>query len=144
MARSSVFLALLIAAAAAIAAWPYFVANQSASAVAAGIPTAAPVNRDDLTRDAQVAFWEHAVGQRLPNDVLSPRNLSEQYLQRYRERGDLGDATRALATAQREERVAPHSPLADGATSRTSSPNKRSADCWVRPPGSHPPTDCGQ
>jgi tetratricopeptide (TPR) repeat protein len=115
MARSSVLLALLVVAAAAVAAWPYFVANQTASAVAAGIPTAAPVNRDDLTRDAQVAFWEHTVGQRLPHDVLSPRNLSEQYLQRYRERGDLGDATRALAMAEREERVAPHSPPADGA-----------------------------
>jgi hypothetical protein len=115
MPRASVFIALIVAAAGAVAAWPYFVANQTASAVAAGVPTAAPVNRDDLTRDAQVAFWEHAVGQRLSNDVLSPRNLSEQYLQRYRERGDLGDAIRALAMAQREERVAPHSPLANGA-----------------------------
>jgi tetratricopeptide (TPR) repeat protein len=113
--RLGVPVAILVAAALAVGAWPYFVANRTASAVAAGVPTAAPVNRDDLTRDAQVAFWEHAVGQRLRGDVLSPRNLSEQYLQRYRERGDLGDAVRALAMAQREERVAPHAPQADGA-----------------------------
>jgi tetratricopeptide (TPR) repeat protein len=100
---------LLAASLAAIGAWPLFVADRTAFAVASGEPTPAPVNRDDLTRDDQIAFWEHAVGQRFRNDLLSPRNLSEQYMQRYRERGDIGDVMRALDMARREERITPHS-----------------------------------
>jgi tetratricopeptide (TPR) repeat protein len=107
--------ALAIAALAAVACWPAFVSHRTDAAVAASEPTAAPVNRDDLTRDAQVAFWEGAMRQNHHADVMSPRNLSEQYMQRYRERGDIGDVARSLAMAKREEQAAPHSPLADGA-----------------------------
>ncbi len=115
MRRAGLLAAILLTALTAIGAWPLFVANRTESAIAAGEATPAPVNRDDLTRDAQVAFWEHAVGQGFHGDALSPRNLAEQYLQRYRERGDIGDVVRALAMAKREGAVAPHSGLADGA-----------------------------
>jgi tetratricopeptide (TPR) repeat protein len=115
MRRLGIAPVLLLVALIAFAAWPKFVTDRTNDAVAAGEPTPAAVNRDDLTRDAQVAFWEGAAAQRFRNDVLTPRNLSEQYMQRYRERGDIGDVTRALAMAQREEAVAPHSNLADGA-----------------------------
>jgi tetratricopeptide (TPR) repeat protein len=111
--RPRVALVTLVAALAAGAAWPFVVAERTNSAVASGEPTPAAVNRDYLTRDAQIAFWEHAAGQHLHGDFLTPRNLAEQYMQRFRERGDIGDVGRALAMALQEERVVPHSGLAD-------------------------------
>jgi tetratricopeptide (TPR) repeat protein len=87
--------ALVIAAVAALAAWPSYVERRTAAAVAAGLPTMAPVGHDDESRDRLVAFWERAAGERHRGDMLSPRMLAEQYLQRYRERQDIGDVLRA-------------------------------------------------
>lgn len=106
---------IALAALAALAAWPLFIAGRAGNAIAAGEPPAAPVNLDYTTRDAQIAFWEGAVRQQFANDMLSPRNLSSQYMQRYRERGDIGDVVRALAMAKQEQRVVPHSVAGDGA-----------------------------
>jgi hypothetical protein len=96
MRRAGIAAVILATALAAIGAWPLFVAQRADDASAEGEPTPAPVIRDDLTRDAQVAFWEHAAGQHLRGDVLTPVNLSGQYMQRYRERGDIGEILGAL------------------------------------------------
>jgi tetratricopeptide (TPR) repeat protein len=106
-------LAVAIIAGAAVAAWPAFIAQRAGNEAAAGVPTPAPVVRDYAFRDEQVAFWERAARLHSHNDFISPRYLSGQYMQRYRERGDIGDVVRALAMAQREERVVPHSVQAD-------------------------------
>jgi tetratricopeptide (TPR) repeat protein len=112
MPRSRLWL-IALAALAALAAWPLFIAGRAGNAIAASEPPPAPVSRDYLTRDAQIAFWEGAMRQGFANDMLTPRNLSSQYMQRYRERGDIGDVVRALAAAKREEAVVPHSVVAD-------------------------------
>jgi hypothetical protein len=58
------------------------------------------VTADYLQRDKLVAFWEKAVGERHRDDMLSPRMLADQYLQRYRERGDIDDVLRAAREAR--------------------------------------------
>jgi tetratricopeptide (TPR) repeat protein len=85
----------------AIAAWPAYVEHGAGVARAAALPTAAPVTPDYARRNELVAFWEKAVGERHRGDMLSPRELSGQYLQRYRERGDIGDVLRAEAAAKK-------------------------------------------
>ena len=97
----------------AVAAWPAFIAHRSADEAAASVPTPAPIVRDDVHRDEQVAFWERAAARHNSNDFISPRYLSGEYMQRYRERGDIGDVVRALAMARREEQVVPHRVQAD-------------------------------
>lgn len=67
----------------------------------------APVVADYRTRDRLVAFWERATKQHVRGDMLSPRQLATQYLQRYRERGDIGDVLRAEAAAKSSLRVQP-------------------------------------
>jgi len=104
---------VVAAAVAALAAWPAFVSHRASDEAAAGMPTPAPVVRDYLFRDEQVTFWERAAALHSNNDFISPRYLSGEYMQRYRERGDIGDVVRALAMAEREERVVPHSVQAD-------------------------------
>jgi tetratricopeptide (TPR) repeat protein len=66
----------------------------------------APPERDYLTRDATVAFLESRY-KRDPVDMITPARLSAQYLQRYRERGDLGDVLRAQAAARESLRILP-------------------------------------
>lgn len=44
-------------------------------------------------------------------DQITPRLLAEQYLQRYRERGDIGDVLRAEAAARRSLRLQPRGNL---------------------------------
>ncbi len=85
----------------AIAAWPFFVARSTDAARASALPTAAPVTADYRTRDKLIAFWERAAGERHAGDMLSPRQLADQYLQRYRERGDIDDVLRAQRQARR-------------------------------------------
>src|ERR1700722_7767532 len=102
-----------LVAAAALLAWPSFIAKRSAGDAYAQ-PTPAPVYRDDIHRDEQVTFWERAAARHNRNDFVSPRMLAGEYMQRYRERGDIGDVVRALAMAQREQQVVPHSLQADG------------------------------
>lgn len=92
---------LAILAFAAIAAWP--LVNRSARAAQVYV---APVQRDDLLRDSTVAFYERRV-QRDPRDQLSAVLLAGQYMQRYRESGDVDDITRALGQARRALRLQP-------------------------------------
>lgn len=99
---------------AALAGWPAFVAERSAFSVeSAAAPavaatfTPAPVTPDYLQRDRYVAFYERAVA-RTPGDQIMARMLAGQYLNRFRERGDVGDLRRARAAAQRSLSIQPH------------------------------------
>jgi len=114
MRRRIAFVPWLIAAIAlaAIARWPSYVGRRADVARAATLPTPAPVAADYVRRDAIIAFWERAQAKNLRGDMLSPGMLSAQYLQRYRERGDAGDALRALAEARRSLRAQPRGNLA--------------------------------
>ena len=85
----------------AVAAWPHYVNRPGGVAAAAALPTMAPVVADYQTRDKLVAFWERATGENHRGDMLSPRMLAEQYLQRYRERMDIDDVLRAQRAAER-------------------------------------------
>ena len=60
----------------------------------------APITEDYKSRDKLIAFWEGAVKEHHTGDMLSPRQLSYQYLQRYRERGDIDDVFRAQRMAR--------------------------------------------
>jgi tetratricopeptide (TPR) repeat protein len=91
----------------AIALWPSYIDRRTNVARAASFPTAAPVTKDYLLRDKTIAFWERAVNERHPGDMLSPQNLAEQYLQRYRERGDIDDVLRAQHMALAAWRAQP-------------------------------------
>ena len=86
--------------------WPAF-----ASRAVAGDPTAAltpaPLRDDATIREKTIAFEESRAPQDA-EDQITPRMLSEQYLQRYRERGDVGDVLRAEAAARRSLRIQPH------------------------------------
>jgi tetratricopeptide (TPR) repeat protein len=99
--RSVAIGAVAATALVAVAAWPYFVSNQEAAVRAASLPTMAPVTADYATRDKLVAYWEGAVDEHHRNDMMTPAILSGQYLQRYRERGDVGDVLRAQHAAER-------------------------------------------
>jgi hypothetical protein len=91
----------------AVALWPNVVKQRENAARAASYPTAAPVTADYELRDRTIAFWEGMVNKRLTEDMLSPRQLSLQYLQRYRERGDIGDVLRARSMAEQSLREQP-------------------------------------
>ena len=84
----------------ALAAWPvYLGARASASVTPVAVLTPAPVKPDWRVRDANIAFLESRAG-KVRGDMLTPRLLSAEYLQRYRERGDLGDVLRAEHAAR--------------------------------------------
>lgn len=93
-------LAITAIALAAIAVWPSYERHAEAAARVASLPTMAPITRDYLDREKLVAFWEKAVAEHHAGDMISPRNLGDQYLQRYRERGDIDDVLRAKHMAQ--------------------------------------------
>ena len=106
-------LALVVVTVTAIG-WPWFVSLRSAQAGADALPEVAPVTADYGYRNELVTFWEGAVRSHVRNDMLSPRNLADQYLQRYREAGDIDDVLRALHMAQRSLDVMPaHNVAAD-------------------------------
>ncbi len=99
--------AAVIAASAlvALAAWPAYLGARGAVPPESGAAaTPAPVKPDWQVRDANIAFLESRAG-RVRGDMLTPRLLSAEYLQRYRERGDLGDVLRAEAAARRSLRA---------------------------------------
>ncbi len=98
-------LGLIAAALVAIAIWPAF-----ASHAVVGDPTAASTPaplRDDATIRAKTIAFEERREKQDSEDQITPRLLAEQYLQRYRERGDAGDILRAQAAAQRSLRAQP-------------------------------------
>ncbi len=92
----------------AIAVWPWYAKNSADAVRAASLPTPAPVSADYENRDRLIAFWERAERKGLRGDLLSPEKLSGLYLQRYRERGDIDDVTRAVASAQQSLRARPY------------------------------------
>jgi tetratricopeptide (TPR) repeat protein len=93
---------LLAVAIAAIAVWPWY----SARTILAAAPTPAPVLADYATRDETIAFYESRI--RLdPADQISARLLAGQYMQRYREAGDVGDILRARAQGLRSLQLQP-------------------------------------
>ncbi|MBD5654371.1 MAG: hypothetical protein IAI50_04220 [Candidatus Eremiobacteraeota bacterium] len=98
---------LLLVVPLAFAAFPAYIDHRIAAVRAADTATPAPVDRDYERRDALVAFWEGAVRERHGGDMMSPRQLAGQYLQRYRERGDIDDVVRAEAMARRSLAVQP-------------------------------------
>ena len=93
-----------------LAVWPAFASHATAGDPVAG-PSPAPLRDDATIRARTIAFEESRLaldGQ----DQITPRLLAEQYLQRYRERGDVGDVLRAQAQAQRSLRVQPQGNVA--------------------------------
>ncbi|MBD5635725.1 MAG: hypothetical protein IAI49_14735 [Candidatus Eremiobacteraeota bacterium] len=110
MARTRILLTLALVAFAlvAIALWPAYIQHESTAARAAALPTMAPVVADYQTRDRTIAFWEGMVAKHNPQDMISPRQAALQYLQRYRERGDIDDVLRAENDAKLSMRAQPH------------------------------------
>ena len=99
---------LALAAALAIGAgWPWFAAHRARVAEAAP----APLQTDYLHRNQFVAFYEEQL-RGDPQDQITARVLGSQYLQRFREAGDLNDVTRALAVAKRSLRLQPQGNVA--------------------------------
>jgi uncharacterized protein HemY len=92
----------------AIVAWPWYVRGSVVAARAAALPTPAAVSADYLDRDKTIAFWERAVREHHRGDMLSPSTLSALYLQRFRERGDIDDVTRAGHAAEASLRAQPY------------------------------------
>jgi tetratricopeptide (TPR) repeat protein len=90
-----VMVSIALVAIGALAVWPRYVGTSANSARAAALPTMAPVTRDYERRDQLVAFWERATNEHHRGDMISPRMLAEEYLQRYRERYDVDDVLRA-------------------------------------------------
>jgi tetratricopeptide (TPR) repeat protein len=95
-----VTVSIALVAIAALAVWPRYVGIGVNSARAAALPTMAPVTPDYQQRDKLIAFWERATNERHRGDMISPRMLADQYLQRYRERYDVGDVLRAERAAR--------------------------------------------
>jgi len=83
-------------AVAALVAWPAFMRASASTPEAGPAPTwtAAPVIADYANRDALVATYE-ADTKRNSRDQIIATMLAGQYLQRYRERADVGDLLRA-------------------------------------------------
>jgi tetratricopeptide (TPR) repeat protein len=93
----------------ALAAWPAYVVRNAPLAAAASAAVA--VKPDWRVRDANIAFLESRAG-RVPGDMLTPRMLSAEYLQRYRERFDAGDVLRAEHAARISLAVQPRGNIA--------------------------------
>jgi tetratricopeptide (TPR) repeat protein len=98
----------------ALAAWPAYLSARNAAGPVPSAATAAPVKPDWRVRDANIAFLESRAG-RVRGDMLTPRMLSAEYLQRYRERGDLGDVLRAEQAARRSLAAQPRGNVAGDA-----------------------------
>ena len=98
--RQILVVVLAVCAVGAIAFWPTYMRRTESAARAASLPTMAPVTADYLMRDKTIAFWEGMVHKHIYEDMMSPRQLSEQYLQRYRERVDIDDVFRAQRAAE--------------------------------------------
>src|SRR5579863_5034365 len=102
--------AAILALAAGIAvgaAWPRFAAQHAQASAA----SPAPVWDDYRRRNETVAFFEAQV-RRDSEDQITRRMLGAEYLQRFREEGDLNDVTRALAVATRSLQLQPQGNVA--------------------------------
>jgi tetratricopeptide (TPR) repeat protein len=110
--RTLYTVALVALAIVAIALWPAYIERSANAARAAALPTMAPVVADYASRDKQIAFWEGMVAKHNPQDMISPRQAAEGYLQRYRERGDIDDVLRAENDAKLSLRAQPRGNVA--------------------------------
>ncbi len=88
-------------------AWPFYINHRVAQVEAAPAYAIAPVTRDYEQRSKLIAFWEGSVREQHANDMLSPRELAGQYMQRYREQGDIDDVIRAQHMAEQSLRIMP-------------------------------------
>jgi tetratricopeptide (TPR) repeat protein len=96
----------IVALAAAIAigaAWPLSAAHRAT----ASATITAPIPTDYHRRNELVAFYEAQL-RTDPDDQITRRMLGSEYLQRFRESGDLNDVTRAAAMAQQSMRLQPY------------------------------------
>jgi predicted Zn-dependent protease len=100
--RTSTAAVAFVAAAALGAAWPWFASHR---AQATGIQPA-PISTDYQQRDRFIAF-EEAQARLDSADQITRRMLASEYLQRFRETGDLNDVTRAHAMAERSLALQP-------------------------------------
>jgi tetratricopeptide (TPR) repeat protein len=100
--RTSTAAVAFVAAAALGAAWPWFASNR---AQAIGIQPA-PISTDYRQRDRLISFDE-AQARLDATDQITRRMLASEYLQRFRETGDLNDVTRAHAMAERSLALQP-------------------------------------
>jgi tetratricopeptide (TPR) repeat protein len=96
-------LVLAASAATALALWPFLASHQTAPTPTF---TPAPLVRDYLTRNEQIAFFERQV-RRYPDDQIQLRMLAQLYMQRFREQYDLGDVARAQRAARRSIELQP-------------------------------------
>ena len=81
----------------ALLAWPILGSGARAHTAR---PAPAVVLPDYLYRDKTITFYEMRV-RRDPADQLSARTLAQEYMQRYREAGDIDDIRRAMRQARR-------------------------------------------
>lgn len=88
----------------ALAVWPTIISHRAIAPAA--VVTPAPVLRDYLQRDALVAFEEKIVREH-PTDQITSRMLAGNYMNRFREQGDIGDVARAQEMAERSLRLQP-------------------------------------
>ncbi len=95
---------------AAFAFWPAFASHAAARDPLAAL-TPAPL-RDDATIRAKTIAFEESRAAADPQDQITPRLLAAEYLQRYRERGDVGDVLRAQAAATLSLRAQPENNVA--------------------------------
>ncbi|HLY03648.1 MAG TPA: tetratricopeptide repeat protein [Candidatus Cybelea sp.] len=100
--KASTAAAAFGAAVALGAAWPWFASHR---AQANGIQPA-PISTDYRQRDRLIAF-EEAQARLDPADQITRRMLASEYLQRFRETGDLNDVARAHAMAERSLALQP-------------------------------------
>jgi tetratricopeptide (TPR) repeat protein len=103
--------ALVIAACAilACAAWPAYLGARAQLPLEPTLRlTPAPITPDYQIRDKNVAFFEANVARNGSSDMIMPRLLAGEYLQRYRERGDIGDVLRAQKAVQRSIAIQPN------------------------------------
>lgn len=92
----------------AIVAWPFLGAGNRARA---SLPEPAVVLPDYLHRDQTVAFLEKkARGD--AQDQITARMLGAEYMQRYRESGDVDDIKRAISQAKRSLALQPQNSTA--------------------------------
>jgi tetratricopeptide (TPR) repeat protein len=97
------YLILGLTALLALALWPVLGSGVRTHAVR---PVAAAVLPDYSYRNATIAFYEKRI-RRDPVDQISARLLAQQYMQRYRETGDIGDIERSMVQARRSIALQP-------------------------------------
>ncbi len=110
MSRRTVWVAALFALA-ALVVWPWFIERRMTLEARAALPTPAPVIADYASREQVVSFYERDAKAH-PDDQIIARLLATQYLQRFRERNDVGDLLRAQAQAQHSLALQPRNNIA--------------------------------